>query len=233
MSSEVTAAEIRLFATGPAGASIAATLVAAGFWDPAAGVGIPAGTVTDGVTYLAEAAACRVGIDTLGPEFEALGVAYELTMQPAAGLDGYYRAFVPGLGVFESGCDANGYPVIRCTDVDERIASTGPSELAAELDKATGRTHRRAFDLIASGDRKYFRTIVQVEVLSQDGPWDGPETHELGALNYAITEGDCSGAVTVISTEELSGPEAARALMAQGSDPEFFGLDHFGAPACD
>lgn len=50
----------------------------------------------------------------------------------------------------------------------------------------------------------------------------------LAQIAAAITEGDCSGAIehTVV---ELSAPEAARALLAQGSDPEFFMLDEDGA----
>jgi hypothetical protein len=36
-----------------------------------------------------------------------------------------------------------------------------------------------------------------------------------------ITEGDCSGQYTVTKTEELDAEQMAKALEAQGSDPEF------------
>lgn len=36
---------------------------------------------------------------------------------------------------------------------------------------------------------KFYRTVIQVEVLSED-PF---ECTDLGEVNYAIAEGDCSG----------------------------------------
>jgi hypothetical protein len=67
---------------------------------------------------------------------------------------------------------------------------------------------------------KYYKTIIQVEVLSED-PY---EYLGLKELQYDITDGGCSGKTTVISSETLTGKQMARALKEQGSDPEFFNL---------
>jgi len=48
-----------------------------------------------------------------------------------------------------------------------------------------------------------------------------------------MTEGDTSGIVKTISREILTGKEMADALLDQGSDPEFLGLDEDGNPATD
>jgi hypothetical protein len=67
--------------------------------------------------------------------------------------------------------------------------------------------------------RKFYKTIIQVEVLSEEPfEWD-----TLGDVDYAIRE-DCSGVVREISSEVLTGKQAADALLAQGSDPGFFML---------
>lgn len=73
--------------------------------------------------------------------------------------------------------------------------------------------------------RKFWKTIIQVEVLSE-GP-DLPPT-DLNELAHLITEGECSGKVTTESVTKLNGKEAAKALQAQGSDPEFFQLTEDG-----
>ena len=70
----------------------------------------------------------------------------------------------------------------------------------------------------------YYRTVYQVEVLSI-GPFDGGESlvnmSDLAAIAYEIDEGDCSGAVTEISSEEVTRERMAELLEAQGSEPEF------------
>ena len=74
--------------------------------------------------------------------------------------------------------------------------------------------------------KKYYRTIIQIEVLSED-----PYGYEsLSQTAYDIEEGECSGDVKVLKTEAISGKEMAEALTAQGSDPEFFQLDEEGNP---
>lgn len=75
---------------------------------------------------------------------------------------------------------------------------------------------------------KYYRTIIQVEVLSEDSPLTNVDSlHDVAS---AIDEGDCSGKVKITKVEELTGKQAAKALKAQGSDPEFFMLDDDGNP---
>lgn len=65
--------------------------------------------------------------------------------------------------------------------------------------------------------KSFKRTVITVEVLS-DTDWDW-ET--LGDVAYAITDGDCSGDVQATSVDYLTAEEVAKALIKQGSDPEF------------
>lgn len=74
--------------------------------------------------------------------------------------------------------------------------------------------------------RKFFKTVVTVEVLSEDFP---VSSTDLGEIHEMITTGDCSGVVKITSAEELSPQHAARALVEQGSDPEFFDLHEDGS----
>lgn len=61
------------------------------------------------------------------------------------------------------------------------------------------------------------KTRLIVEVLSDnDWEWDN-----LGDIAYAITDGDCSGTVSVESIQYLSPEDTAQALVEQGSDPAF------------
>lgn len=73
--------------------------------------------------------------------------------------------------------------------------------------------------------RKFYRTIVEVEVLSEE-PF--PDVTDLDAIHYMVTEGDCSGKVSIKETKEIDGKTAADLLKAQGSDPEFFMLTEDG-----
>jgi hypothetical protein len=75
---------------------------------------------------------------------------------------------------------------------------------------------------------KYYRTVIQVEVLSEY-PLNEMFQNDLAAIAYAISEGDCSGEVTVTDSSELTGEEVAEALIAQGSDPGFFMLNDDGS----
>jgi hypothetical protein len=75
--------------------------------------------------------------------------------------------------------------------------------------------------------RKFYRTLIQVEILSEDPFNEWP--HDLPAIDYAITNGPCSGNVTeLVTDEECDGPSMVKLLKAQGSDPEFFGLTDEG-----
>lgn len=70
--------------------------------------------------------------------------------------------------------------------------------------------------------KTFHRTVWTVEVLSDEPLATGLD---LADIDYAITEGHCSGEYHVTHTEVLTGLEMAEALQHQGSDPEFFGLD--------
>ena len=72
--------------------------------------------------------------------------------------------------------------------------------------------------------RVFYKTVIQVEVLSQE-PIGEPSLEQLA---YNITDGDWSGASKIKSIKELTGKQAAKALIKQGSDPEFFQLDEKG-----
>lgn len=76
-----------------------------------------------------------------------------------------------------------------------------------------------------SEKRSFYLTRVVVEVLSEDEP---VQFDTLDDLNYAITEGGCSGSVKTDNVIVLDGKTAAKELQKQGSDPEFFRLDEDG-----
>lgn len=75
-------------------------------------------------------------------------------------------------------------------------------------------------------DKEYFRTVLQIEVLSQDA--DFGEGMSLSDIGYAIDEGPCSGSITTVTVEPVMPQTMARLLVAQGSDPGFFMLDEDG-----
>lgn len=66
-----------------------------------------------------------------------------------------------------------------------------------------------------------YKTIMTVEILSED-PIGSPTLEEVA---YEITHGSWSGSYEVSSRSELSNEEMREALIEQGSDPGFFGLD--------
>jgi hypothetical protein len=73
--------------------------------------------------------------------------------------------------------------------------------------------------------RKFYRTVYRIEVLSEEPI---PGDLDIEDVAREITTGDYSGLVTHDDPEELDGPQAASALIAQGSDPGFFCLDEHG-----
>lgn len=72
---------------------------------------------------------------------------------------------------------------------------------------------------------KYYRTVFQIEVLSEDRISGDAD---LEYILSAITDGDCSGVVRCVSSLPVSAKAMARLLIEQGSDPGFFGLDENG-----
>lgn len=75
---------------------------------------------------------------------------------------------------------------------------------------------------------KYYKTIVTVEVLSEEPI---PNWTDLENLNYQITYGDWSGEVNIGTSEEVDAKTIAKLLINQGSDPGFFNLDQEGNPS--
>lgn len=73
--------------------------------------------------------------------------------------------------------------------------------------------------------RRFFRTTVTITILSEDAPL--PEGASLADIGYEIESGGMSGS-TQHEFEEISAVEAARALIAQGTDAEFFRLTEHG-----
>lgn len=73
--------------------------------------------------------------------------------------------------------------------------------------------------------RKFYKTTVEIEILTEDTPYDASSLENIG---YDISSGDCSGTWKITKSKTLNGKQAAKALIAQGSDPEFFGIDSLG-----
>lgn len=71
----------------------------------------------------------------------------------------------------------------------------------------------------------FYKTIIQIEVLSEDKPVDDLDLRQ---ISYEIYDGDCVGASSLISKQELTGKECANELYDLGSEPEFFNLDDDG-----
>lgn len=75
-----------------------------------------------------------------------------------------------------------------------------------------------------SNTKKYYRTIVKVEVLSEEPIGD----MDLSDIAHQGEYGDLSIHVDHGDPEEVDGKTMANLLIAQGSDPEFLGLDNEG-----
>jgi hypothetical protein len=78
---------------------------------------------------------------------------------------------------------------------------------------------------MADEPRKFFKTVIQVVVLSE-GEYDDPGS--LSQVAYDIDEGDCSGQYHILSSREVDGPTMAKLLIEQDSEPGFFGLTDEG-----
>lgn len=77
----------------------------------------------------------------------------------------------------------------------------------------------------APSKRKFFKTTITIEVVSEDEPVDN---WNLGAILEGMDEGDLSGRWTG-AHERLTGKEAAKMLRDQASDPQFFQLNDDGS----
>jgi hypothetical protein len=76
---------------------------------------------------------------------------------------------------------------------------------------------------------RYWKTTLTVVVLHED---DDPAIYDslsdLSRIAYNVNEGDCSGQITQVVTEEVSEERMAQLLEEQGSDPEFLIADYDG-----
>jgi len=73
--------------------------------------------------------------------------------------------------------------------------------------------------------RKFYKTVIQLEVLSEEPINDCVSLEE---LSREIEGGDFSGQLETVSSKEVSGKKMAKLLLKQGSDTEFFMLDEDG-----
>ena len=74
-------------------------------------------------------------------------------------------------------------------------------------------------------DTKFYKTVYTVEVLTINS-----ELTDLGLREMArqCVDGECSGDITAVITTELTRDEMSKALVSQGSDPNFLlGADLF------
>ncbi len=86
--------------------------------------------------------------------------------------------------------------------------------------------------------KRFFRTRLFVEILSETEPVNNLSLLQIGE---AIETGDCSGRIIEEHVMEVDPKAMAKMLIAQGSDPEFFGLededgtghDFIACPICD
>jgi hypothetical protein len=73
--------------------------------------------------------------------------------------------------------------------------------------------------------KKLYKTIIQIEILSED-PIDGNPS--LSDIEYNINDGSWSGVVETKSTTTVTGKKAVEAVQNQGTDPSFFMMDENG-----
>lgn len=107
----------------------------------------------------------------------------------------------------------------------------GSMSLCAECQKAMlerlGKgyaTFKKISKISKISDRKFYRTVFWVEILSEEPLPDV----SLKRLMAECEDGPYSGDSGHTKTEEIDGPKAARLLRKQGSDPAFFSLTDKG-----
>lgn len=76
---------------------------------------------------------------------------------------------------------------------------------------------------------KFFRTVVQVEILSRGKKPPAEDDLSLATIADECSMGDWSGMKTVIISDEVEPHEMADMLVKQGSSPEFLGLKEDGS----
>lgn len=74
--------------------------------------------------------------------------------------------------------------------------------------------------------RKFFKTVITVEVLSED---EYPTTHwDLENISNAMTHGSFVGQVSVSRPKRLTNKQMLKEIDEMRSDPSFFSLDERG-----
>jgi hypothetical protein len=73
-------------------------------------------------------------------------------------------------------------------------------------------------------ERKFYRTVITLEVLSEE-PYN-PDS--LAQIAEDIMDGPCSGKWGITAQQTVDGPQMAKMLQEQGSDPDFFQLTEDG-----
>lgn len=68
--------------------------------------------------------------------------------------------------------------------------------------------------------KTFYKSQVVIDIISEEEIGDP----SLEKILYQITEGDWSGSYSVKKVDVLTEDEARKALIAQGSDPDFFSL---------
>jgi len=86
-------------------------------------------------------------------------------------------------------------------------------------------TDKERSRLPEQSERKFFRTIFEIEILSQEAL---PDTMTLEDLDFEMREGGCSGKITKTEGEEIGAFTCSKSLIKQGTDPELFRLDVLG-----
>lgn len=77
-----------------------------------------------------------------------------------------------------------------------------------------------------STPRKFYKTTITLEVLSEDPV---PDPIDIDSIAYEITDGGYSGYIRSMESEEVDGPKMAELLRSQFSEPGFFDLDEDGS----
>ena len=72
--------------------------------------------------------------------------------------------------------------------------------------------------------RKFYKTTITVEILSESDP----SSLSLDNMLQVITFGEDSGMILDEKIQVIDGKETAQRLVVHGSDPEFFQLDENG-----
>lgn len=74
-------------------------------------------------------------------------------------------------------------------------------------------------------DRKFYKTKITFEVLSEEPIPDGMNLDQIQSECYG---GSWSKGELEMTQKELNGKQVAKELIKQGSDPEFFGINEKG-----